>query len=77
MAATPPGTVMRKALLFIFAIALLAGGAYLLAISLMHPNFYSVVRGAGMAVIFIGLGAICCGTTSSAVRTAEENHSRG
>ena len=48
---------MRKALLFIFAIALLAGGAYLLAISLMHPNFYSVVRGAGIAVIFIGLGA--------------------
>ena len=48
---------MRKALVFIVAIGLLAGGAYLLAISLAHPTFYSVLRGAGIAVVFLGLGA--------------------
>ena len=48
---------MRKLLLLILAIALIAGGLYLLAASMAHPNVYSVLRGAGVAVVFIGLGA--------------------
>ncbi|HEV8016581.1 MAG TPA: hypothetical protein VGP48_13670 [Stellaceae bacterium] len=49
--------VMRKALLLIVAVGLIAGGTYLLAQSLAHPNVYSVLRGAGVAVIFVALGA--------------------
>jgi hypothetical protein len=47
---------MRKAFLALFAITLMAGGVYVLGRSLDHPNFYSIVRGAGMAVIFIAMG---------------------
>lgn len=48
---------MRKALLVLVALALIAGGVYLLAAAISHPNFYTILRTAGMAVIFIALGA--------------------
>jgi threonine/homoserine/homoserine lactone efflux protein len=47
---------VRKALLLLVALALIAGGAYLFAQTLSHPNFYTILRTAGMA-IFIALGA--------------------
>ena len=48
---------MRKTLLLVFSVALIAAGAYLLARSMVHPNVYSVVRGVGIAVTFIALGS--------------------
>lgn len=47
---------MRKALLFIVAVAFIAGGIYLLTRTFSHPNFYTIFRTAGIAVIFIALG---------------------
>ena len=49
-------TVLRRVLLFLFASASLCGGAYLLFLCLEHPSPYGILRGAGMAAIFIGLG---------------------
>lgn len=47
---------MRKALLVVLAVALLVAGGYLLFMALSHPNVYSILRGGGVAVIFVALG---------------------
>ena len=47
---------MRKALLLLFAVALMTAGAYLLFRSLSHPTVYSILRGDGIAVTLIALG---------------------
>jgi hypothetical protein len=47
---------VRRALLFLFASGSLCGGGYLLFLCLEHPSIYGVLRGGGIATIFIGLG---------------------
>jgi hypothetical protein len=48
--------LIRRTVLFLFASGLLGGGGYLLFLSLTHPTFYSILRGAVMAAFFMGLG---------------------
>jgi hypothetical protein len=48
--------VLRKVLLFLFASTSMCGGGYLLFRCLEHPSIYGVLRGGGIATIFIGLG---------------------
>src|ERR1700740_1410866 len=48
---------MRKTLFLVFLVALMPPVAFLFARSMVHPNVYSVIRGAGIAVTFIALGS--------------------
>ncbi|HZB92340.1 MAG TPA: hypothetical protein VE397_12915, partial [Stellaceae bacterium] len=52
----PMKVVLRRILLFLFASASLCGGGYLLFLCLEHPSIYGMLRGGGMAAIFMGLG---------------------
>jgi len=48
--------MIRKLILFSLASALLIAGAYLIHVSLVHPSFYSIVRGVGIGLFLTGLG---------------------
>jgi hypothetical protein len=54
--ATPMKILLRRALLFLFAIVSLCGGGYLFFLCTEHPSIYGMLRGGGMATIFVGLG---------------------
>jgi uncharacterized BrkB/YihY/UPF0761 family membrane protein len=47
---------MRKTALFLFACAALGAGVYMFALSFENPNFYSVLRGGGIAAVLFSLG---------------------
>jgi hypothetical protein len=56
LASKPMKIVFRRILLFLFAGASLCAGGYLIFLCFEHPSIYGVLRGGGVAVIFIGLG---------------------
>jgi hypothetical protein len=47
---------VRKILLLLFSIGLIGAGAYVLALCLAHPNFYTLLRGAFGAIFLIAMG---------------------
>ncbi len=54
--ATPIKYGPRHALILVFALALLVGGAVILRVCLAHPTVYGLLRGGCGALFLIGLG---------------------